>query len=157
MWFVGDGDFRALGDEFLSYFKDLGHLQPHENVLDIGCGVGRAIPLSEFMTPEGRYEGFDIVKSGIQWCTAHISAIYSNFHFQLSDVYNSYSNPTSRYFAQEYLFPYADQTFDFAFLTSVFTHMLPEAMEHYVAETHRALKTGWRWLLTFLLINPEST
>jgi hypothetical protein len=38
MIFVGDGDFRAIGKEFLLYFKDLGELKPNENVLDVGCG-----------------------------------------------------------------------------------------------------------------------
>src|SRR5438067_377955 len=39
--FVGEGDFAEVGNEFLKHFIKLAHLQPNENVLDVGCGVGR--------------------------------------------------------------------------------------------------------------------
>src|SRR3954454_3335822 len=56
----------------------------------------------------------------------------------------------------EYVFPYPNATFDFVFLTSVFTHMLPTDMEHYVSEIVRVLKPNGRSLCTFLLLNDES-
>src|ERR1700722_9179255 len=36
--FVGDGDFVAVGDEFLKYFVYLGQLRPTHRVLDVGSG-----------------------------------------------------------------------------------------------------------------------
>ncbi|HUG60478.1 MAG TPA: hypothetical protein VMP03_01460, partial [Methylomirabilota bacterium] len=39
--FVGDGDFLAIGAEYLRYFVEVGGLAPSARVLDIGCGIGR--------------------------------------------------------------------------------------------------------------------
>ena len=38
---VGGRDFGAIGQEFLNLFIQVGNLQPHERVLEIGCGSGR--------------------------------------------------------------------------------------------------------------------
>ncbi len=53
--FIGDGDFRAIGAEFLRHFVKLGELKPTDKVLEIGCGIGRmALPLTHYLTyPEG--------------------------------------------------------------------------------------------------------
>jgi SAM-dependent methyltransferase len=58
--------------------------------------------------------------------------------------------------ARDYRFPYPDGTFDIAVLASVFTHMLPEDMEHYVAEIARMLKKQGRCYASFSLINSGS-
>lgn len=40
-------------------------LTPHGSVLDVGSGLGRtAIALSEFLSKEAQYEGFDVVEKG---------------------------------------------------------------------------------------------
>jgi SAM-dependent methyltransferase len=124
--FVGQGDFIEIGQIFKAYFIELANLQRTDKVLDVGCGIGRmAIPLTKYLSKEGGYWGFDIVKSGIDWCQSHISPRFNNFHFQHSDVYNSHYNPTGKVRAQNFRFPFNEESFDFVFLTSVFTHMLP--------------------------------
>ncbi len=157
MIFVGDGSWRAVGNEFLRYFRDLGGLRPEESVLDAGCGIGRmAAPLTRFLRPEGRYEGFDIVPDGIDWCAAHITPRFPNFRFTHVPVYNKHYNPAGTVRAASFVFPYADKSFDFAFLTSVFTHMLPGDLENYVQQLSRVLRPGGRCLATFFLINEEA-
>ena len=154
--FVGDGDFRKTGNEFFKYFLDFAGLVSSSKVLDIGCGIGRmAIPLTNYLT-SGTYEGIDIVPRGIKWCEKNISSRYPNFHFQLADVYNMWYNPSGICVPSEYRFPFADQSFDFVFLTSVFTHMLPAELENYLAEIARVLKPQGRLLATYFLINEES-
>lgn len=154
--FVGAGDFQEVGKEFFRYFVDLCELKPDARVLDVGCGIGRmAVPLTRFFT-SGSYEGFDIVPKGIDWCTGKITRKYPNFRFQLADVHNKMYNPGGRFSASEYRFPYPDDAFDFIFLTSVFTHMLPADMENYVSEIARVLKPGAKALITHFLINGES-
>jgi len=149
--------FKTNGEEFLNHFRTLGELQPHECVLDVGCGIGRkAIPLTRYLNGNGRYEGFDIVKVGIDWCKQVISTKHHNFHFQLADVFNKLYNPNGRHRASEYRFPFADESFDLVIVTSVFTHMLSEDMENYFSEIARVLKVNGRCFITFLLSNKES-
>jgi ubiquinone/menaquinone biosynthesis C-methylase UbiE len=155
--FVGGGDFKAVGAEFLRYFIELCALTPHERVLDVGCGIGRmAAALTSYLAPEARYEGFDIVRRGIEWCRQHITQRYPNFQFHLADIYNKQYHPDGQLRARDYRFDYRDESFDFVFATSVFTHMLPEDVEHYLAEIARVLKTNGRCLITFFLLNEES-
>jgi ubiquinone/menaquinone biosynthesis C-methylase UbiE len=154
---VGSGDFRRIGQEFLGYFTDLCDLQPSDHVLDVGCGIGRmAIPLVGYLDSAGRYAGFDIVEAGITWCTDHISVQYPNFNFARADIYNARYNPGGRIQSCEFVFPYEDESFDFIFATSVFTHMLPADVEHYLMEIRRVLKPTGRTLTTFFLLNDES-
>lgn len=86
--FVGDGDFRAVGVEFLGHFIRLAGLRPESRVLDIGCGIGRmAVPLTQYLDFEkGRYSGIDPVEGGIAWCRRFITPAYQNFSFQRVDI-----------------------------------------------------------------------
>jgi SAM-dependent methyltransferase len=153
----GQEDFKSIGEEFLRYFRELGGLKPNERVLDVGCGIGRmAVPLTKYLDERGSYEGFDIVAEGINWCTQRITPRYPNFNFQLADVFNMKYNPRGTYKAYEFQFPYESESFDFVFLTSVFTHMLPQDMDHYLHEIARAMRRRGRCLITFFLLNRES-
>jgi SAM-dependent methyltransferase len=157
MLFVGGGDFKETGEEFKGYFLELGRLKPEDRVLDVGCGIGRmAIPLTSFLSPQGGYWGFDIAKKGIEWCQNHIVPRYHNFHFFHSDIHNKVYNPTGKIIAKNFRFPFEDAFFDFVFLTSVFTHMLPPDTEHYLSEISRVMKPGARCLITFFLITTEA-
>ncbi|MDD5135307.1 MAG: methyltransferase domain-containing protein, partial [Phycisphaerae bacterium] len=58
--------------------------------------------------------------------------------------------------ASEYRFPYEDNIFDFVFLTSVFTHMLPEDMFNYIKEITRVMKKNAKCIITYFILNKES-
>ena len=154
--FVGSGDYLKTGEEFFKYFIDFAELKPNQKILDVGCGSGRmALPLTKYLSSDGAYEGFDIVKEGIQWCLK-ITEKYPNFNFHLADIYNKSYNPEGRYKPSEYVFPYEDKAFDFIFLTSVFTHMFPDDIERYFSEISRVLKNDGKCLFTYFLLNAES-
>ena len=158
MIFVGDGDFIEIGEEFLGYFQELAGLQPDQCVLDVACGIGRmARPLTRFLSSRGRYEGFDIVESGINWCTKNISLKYPNFKFQCADIYNKKYRRKGKIKASEFAFPFPENHFDFIFATSLFTHMYPEDIRHYLSEISRTMKPDGRCLITFFLWNAESS
>ncbi len=150
--------YEAQGLEFFNYFKDLCSLKPDEDVLDVGCGCGRmAVQLTKYMKSSAAYEGFDIDLALVGWCQKNISSRYPNFHFQLVDRHNKSKISKGQLKAPAHRFPYNDESFDFVFLTSVFTHMLPRDMEVYLAEISRVLRKGQRCLITFFLLNAESS
>jgi SAM-dependent methyltransferase len=157
MVFTGGGDYVAVGDEFLKHFQLMGGLKPDGVVLDVGSGIGRmARPLTSYLGPMGRYEGFDIDASGVAWCRRNIASRFPNFDFRWVDIYNKRYNPSGTKKSREFRFPYADGTFDLVFLTSVFTHMFPEDVSHYLEEIARVLKPGGCSLVTCFLLNSES-
>lgn len=146
-----------IAERYLKLFIELCGLTPDGVVLDAGCGSGRiAVPFTKYLTKTGRYEGFDIVREWIDWCQREITSRYENFHFIHADIYNGRYNPDGKVRASEYQFPYENNTFDLVFLTSVFTHMLPNDLENYLSEVARVLKKGGRCLITYFLINQES-
>lgn len=152
--FVGSGDFKEQGERFLALFKEWTYLQPNHTVLDVGCGIGRmAVPLLDFLDKDGKYYGFDIVPEGIEWCQKNISSRNPNFHFDLSDIYNPLYNTKGKLKSSEFVFPYDDEQFDFIFLTSVFTHMMPEDIEWYLSEISRVLKVGGQCFITWFVLD----
>ena len=155
--FIGHGDYIKQGEKFLSYFQELAGLQPNHAVLDVGCGIGRmAVPLTKYLDKNGSYDGFDIVKSGIDWCKKHISSRHPNFRFQYTGLYNQLYNTSDKVDASNFRFPYDGGKFDFVFLTSVFTHMMPAEVENYILEIGRVMKPGAKCLMSFFIVNCES-
>lgn len=145
---------KKSGEAGRKFLVETGSLSPDERVLDVGCGVGRqALALAGFLGEGGSYHGFDIMRDAIEWCQKNISRRYRNFHFHHADVRNEVYNPAGKYAAAEYRFPYADGSFDFVFLTSVFTHMFPGDVENYLREISRVTRPGGRCMISFYLLN----
>jgi SAM-dependent methyltransferase len=150
-------EFERIGEEFKRYFVELGGLEHHHAVLDVGCGPGRmAVPLMNYLTADGRYEGFDVVPREIRWCQDHITPRQPNFRFQLADVRNRHYNPDGDVPAAEFRFPYDDSSFDLVVLVSVFTHMLEPEVARYLGEVGRVLRPGGRCVVTYFLLNDDS-
>jgi SAM-dependent methyltransferase len=151
---IGGGDYISVGDQFFDIFK-LAGLKPPDDVLDVGCGVGRmARPLAGWL--EGHYEGFDPSSRAIRWCSRNISQVYENFNFTHIDVANDLYNPRGELPAKRVEFPYDDDSFDFAILTSVFTHMQPAGQLHYLDELARVVRPGGHVFATYFLLDRVS-
>ncbi len=153
--FVGAGDFRQMGEDFKRFFVELGGLKPEDDVLDVGSGIGRmAVPLLGYLS--GRYEGFDVYPAGIRWCQRQITPRYPSFRFQLADIRNELYNPNGLQSASDYRFPYDEASFDFAFMTSVLTHLLPADAGNYLNEVGRVLRKGGTCFATFFVLDAEA-
>lgn len=153
MRFVGMGDFRAIGEEMLGLMVRLGGLRRTDRVLDVGSGIGRvAIPLTRYLDPAATYDGFDIVKKGVDWCRRHITPRHPNFRFHLADVRSSEYRQRGGD-ASRFRFPFAEASFDFAFATSLFTHLMFAETRQYLAEARRVLAPGGRLFATFFLLD----
>jgi SAM-dependent methyltransferase len=152
--FVGGGDFKVIGQVFLGHFVRVCGLRPEETVLDIGCGTGRmAIPLLGYLDRSGAYVGFDVSREAVRWCQDHITSRNPAFTFVHADIRNLEYNANGAISASRYAFPCGDESIDFAFATSVFTHLRADDVTHYLGEIRRVLKPAGRAMLTFFIID----
>jgi SAM-dependent methyltransferase len=157
MDFVGGGDAFTASCDFLGYMIQFAGLKPNFHVLDVGCGFGRmACSLAHFLSPVGRYEGFDIVDRLIAWAQQSITARFPNLRFQKVEIYNKYYNREGTLRAAEFPFPYQNAAFDLVLLTSVFTHLFAPEVRHYLDEIARVLRPDGCCLCTFFLMSEES-
>ncbi len=153
---ITGGSFKAAY-EFLGYFLGFCELRPDQSVLEVGCGCGRmAYPLAYYLQPPGRYEGFDIVTRLIDSARDGVTTTRPHVRFQVADVFNSVYNRAGKQKSSEFVFPYPDASFDFVFLTSVFTHMYPADVRRYLSEIRRVLRPGGRVLMTCFLRTPDA-
>ncbi len=140
----------------LDLLKQIAGLQQDDAVLDVGSGLGRtAIALSGFLSENARYEGFDVVEKGVNWCQNGIGKDFPNFNFTYVPLFNDLYNQSANS-AEEFRFPYENQIFDVTFSFSVFTHMRLPEIEHYLHEIFRVLKPNGKSLNTFFLYDDSN-
>lgn len=154
---IGGGNFIEISSEFLTIMVEQAGLKHTDHVLDIGCGLGRmAYALAYYLAPTARYEGLDIIHSLILRAQKFISPYFPNFQFRHINVQNRFYNPRGTEKSSFFRFPYADQSFNFVLLTSVFSHMLATDIRHYLSEIYRVLQFGGRCLFSCFLLTDES-
>jgi SAM-dependent methyltransferase len=154
---VGDSDFVATGEAVAELLVEAAGLRPGDRVLDVGCGFGRvARALTARLGPEGSYEGFDASAEAVAWCARRYARRHPAFRFAHVDVGNATYNPEGGLAAREVVFPYDDSSFDVALAASVFTHLLADGTDRYLAESARVLRPGGRLLATLFLLDDEA-
>lgn len=154
--FVGRGEFTETSFSFLSLFRLVAGLRRDESILDAGCGLGRmAFALGHYLNDQGSYNGFDVSKRFVDMAKTRFRLL-GNFKFQHVDIYNKMYNANGRIHAADFLFPFANSTFSFVFLTSVFTHMLAADVNNYLREIRRVLHKDGRCFATFFIIDEDA-
>lgn len=153
--YTGAGDFIEQGKTQLHFLKKYIQMQPADDVLDIGSGIGRtAVALTTYLNNQARYEGFDVVEKGVNWCNSKIKKDFPNFNFTYVPLHNDLYN-TSTATADQFKFPYENEAFNKSYLFSVFTHMRVPEISNYLKEIHRVLRSGGKCLATFLVYQPQ--
>ncbi len=146
-------EFITSGDRVAAMLKTYGNLQPDQQVLDIGSGIGRiARALTTYLSKDGQYRGFDVDPRAVAWCQRSYGRL-SNFLFAYAPV--GYINVRGRgtIRGEDLVFPYPEATFDLAFSMSVYTHLSRATVDHYLGETSRVLRPGGMCLNTFFVMD----
>jgi SAM-dependent methyltransferase len=151
-----DERFISIGDEMVSDIRELVGLGSEERVLDVGCGYGRlahALLREEF---EGTYVGFDILEGPIAWCQEELTPRSGGrMEFRYLDVANARYNPGGKLQSDRAEFDVEEHSFDVITLTSVFTHLEPRTVVHYLRQIARAIAPRGRVFATAFLLDPS--
>ena|SRR5215472_4454873 len=143
--------FEASSTRHFGLLQKYVGIEPHFGILEIGCGIGRdAIPLTKVLSAGagGVYTGTDLVKASIDWCNANIRERHPHFFFHHLDIEDEIYNPSGTLRNRDVALPFVSASVDRIIAQSVFTHMLQEDVEHYLAEFRRVLRPGGRVFTT---------
>ena len=107
-------------------------LELHEGLsgLDFGCSSGRVVRVLAAAFPDVDWHGCDPIPDAIEWASANLPGI----RFELSPEYPP--------------LPYGDDSFDFAFAISIWSHFSEPAALDWLRELRRVVRPGGRLLLT---------
>jgi SAM-dependent methyltransferase len=97
-----------------------------------------------------------VIEFAIRWCRKELGSRHPHFRFVHADVYNKHYNRRGNISPTQYSFPLSPGSITFCLATSVFTHLLPETTERYVAEIARVLHQGGRFLSSWFLLNETT-
>lgn len=136
--------FNEAGKGVAALVRGNGLLSSGAKFLDVGCGCGR-VAKHLLNDPLSSYEGFDRHKPMIEWASANITPIAPHFRFSFFDaesVYSDWDNHKGSIPAEKFVFPYEDEAFDSALLSSVFSHMPIGEIEAYCRQLRRVMSPG---------------
>jgi len=149
----GGENFDRLGRLFSRELQRLADVRRDSRVLEVGCGVGRnAFGLSSTLD-KGNYTGVDIDLPSILAAQRNRFLKEHGCVFQFIDLRNDEYNPTGKFKASEFEFPFDDGRFDIIFMVSVVTHILPPDFEPIVEEISRMIRPGGRFVFTTFLMD----
>jgi SAM-dependent methyltransferase len=149
----GGKRFVGHGEKIKNLLIQHSNLRSSQKVVEIGCGTGSAALALADILDDSNYRGADIDRLSIDACLRNKRLMKKKFHFDWLDIYHSFYNPQGSIPPSSYRFPYANQSTDVVFLISVFTHMLPKEMSHYIGEISRLLVPGGFCLFTTFLMD----
>lgn len=134
--------------EHRAYLTLLCGLRENSSLLELGCARGgTALALLDYLKPPGRYEGLDVRRAHVEFAQSRIHASLPQFNFTHADVQDAVENPGGAHRAASFRFPYDDATFEVVFAASALSRLEAGAMENYLTQIRRVLKSGGRCLL----------
>lgn len=149
--------FRRNGEEARSLYTRVLGVKQSSTILDIGSGVGRkTIPLMDYLQNGGLYVGIDVSARDVDWCSNHITTLAPRFVFLKLDIFHPLYHPNGRIHPQDVVLPFPAACFDFVMLWSVFTHLLPNDVEHYLDEIARVIRPAGCLTASYFLWTPRA-
>lgn len=134
-------NFYVVGDAWAQLLSH--YIRPGSHVLDVGCGCGRTARLLTCNPHVERFTGLDVVAPYIEWCNRFFGELHGDrFAFRHLDVRSARYNPEGRLNRGCMSFPVGEDEVDLVYAASLFTHMLPDDLEHYAGEMRRVLVPG---------------
>jgi ubiquinone/menaquinone biosynthesis C-methylase UbiE len=132
-WFLDAFLFRGKGRELRQKTITLAHLQPGEQVLDVGCGTGTlALEVAHRVGRSGRVVGIDPGEVQIERARTKAARRHLTIEFEAGVI-------------EQLAFP--DQTFDVV-LSTLMLHHLPAPLKRQgLVEIARVLKGGGRLII----------
>jgi SAM-dependent methyltransferase len=150
-----DKEFLQGGDALIAQISRDLTIDRKADIVDIGSGYGRLAHALWRSGHRGRYFGFDILADQVEWCRRHLTpATRGRYRFQHLDAANDRYNPAGAIPATqvEIASPFVA---DLALLTSVFTHMYAEEIEHYVDQLRPTVRPTGALFATIFLMNQS--
>lgn len=132
------GNWDRTGRAYFEALKALG-LAPHQTFLDLGCGSLRiGYHVIAYLEP-GNYVGADMSSGVLDAGKAVIER-------------EGLQDKRARLIRTrgEVDFSFVDQTFDFIFAASVFTHLRPHMIEECLSSAHKVMHSGSVFYFTFM-------
>jgi ubiquinone/menaquinone biosynthesis C-methylase UbiE len=154
-FFTNQTFYLGLAESFWLHQMSRGAVSPKSTIVDIGCGCGRfAHHLRDFRYADarfsGKYIGVDIDEEMLEWCRRNFDA--PRFEF-LHSTHASKSYKQGGDGTAVYALPIPDQSVDFVFSTSLFTHLLEPELKNYLSESFRMLKPGGFMNMSFFCLD----
>jgi SAM-dependent methyltransferase len=146
----------GAAESFWLFYMGSGAVTLTSTIVDIGCGCGRfAHHVRDYLYADtrftGKYIGVDIDPEMLEWCRNHFDA---RFEFlQSTHASKSYNQTGSSNSAQNYRIPVEDQTVEFVFSRSLFTHLLEPELRNYLEESLRIMKPGAQMVMSFFCLD----
>jgi SAM-dependent methyltransferase len=153
-FFSNQVNYLRAAESFWLYCLNNGLIHLDSVIVDIGCGCGRfAHHLRDYSFKgssfSGKYIGIDIDQEMLDWCSAHFHE--PHFHFEHSTHASvSYHQSGSK---ERYVLSPDDESVDFVFSASLFTHLLEPELTNYCEESYRILKPGGKMLMYFFCLD----
>jgi cyclopropane fatty-acyl-phospholipid synthase-like methyltransferase len=150
-----DADFLEGGADLLRQVREAVTIGKQANVLDIGSGYGRLPHALWRSGHRGRYHGMDILAEHVAWCTQVITpATRGRYTFEHLDLVNDRYNPAGTQAATEVTITCPFRA-DVILLTSVFTHMYADAIDHYLTQLSALLEPTGAVYATIFFMNDS--
>jgi SAM-dependent methyltransferase len=149
--------FLRAGDEMWLKFLSRQFCRSNSDIVELGCGCGRlARPLRDPPWAPwfaGTYVGVDIDSEMLDYCRSHFPK--DRFHFIRSPHKSTIYALDKSHDSQEAYTRFAiadEQSKDFVYSLSLYSHLLEDEVVQYTQESFRILRTGGIMFITFFCI-----